>query len=112
MCRTICFIISPSYQSCVRMKLIGFLLVSALALAGGPARAMSEWDRLNNELEALYQQGKYSASVPIAKRALQAAEQTLDAENPALATSLNSLALLYNAQGQYTQAEPLLKRAL
>ena len=94
------------------MKLISFLLVSALILIGGPARAMSEWDRLNNELESLYQQGEYSRAVPIAKRALEAAERTLDDENPALATSLNSLALLHNAQGQYAQAEPLLKRAL
>ena len=29
-----------------------------------------------------------------------------------MATSLNNLALLYKAQGQYAQAEPLYKRAL
>jgi tetratricopeptide (TPR) repeat protein len=33
-------------------------------------------------------------------------------EHPYLASSLNNLALLYQAQGKYGQAEPLLKRAL
>ena len=33
-------------------------------------------------------------------------------EHPNTATSLNNLALLYEAQGSYAQAEPLYKRAL
>ncbi len=33
-------------------------------------------------------------------------------EHPDLATDLNSLALLYHAQGHYAEAEPLYKRAL
>ena len=33
-------------------------------------------------------------------------------EHPRTATSLNNLALLYEAQGKYEQAEPLLQRAL
>jgi tetratricopeptide (TPR) repeat protein len=36
----------------------------------------------------------------------------LGPEHPDVAQSLNNLALLYGAQGKYSQAEPLYKRAL
>ena len=39
-------------------------------------------------------------------------EKTLGPDHPDVAQSLNNLALLYDTQGQYTQAEPLYKRAL
>ena len=45
-------------------------------------------------------------------RALQIREQQLEAEHPSTATSLNNLALLYERQGKYEQAEPLYERAL
>ena len=48
----------------------------------------------------------------IAKKALEVAEQAVGPEHPAVATSLNNLAILYDQQGQYAQAEPLYKRAL
>jgi len=92
------------------MKLASFSLILILMTFGTRTHAITEWDTLNEEVESLYQQGDYSRATTVAKRALQAAEQTLDPNHPDVATSLNSLALLYNAQGQYTQAEPLLKR--
>ena len=94
------------------MKLANFIIIAVFAMLGESAHAMSEWDKLNNEVESFYQQGDYNRAVSAAKKALQAAEQSLDPSHPSVATSLNSLALLYNAQGQHTQAEPLLKRAL
>ena len=39
-------------------------------------------------------------------------EQTLGPEHPDVATSINNLALLYQAQGKYAEAEPLYQRAL
>ncbi len=39
-------------------------------------------------------------------------EKALGPEHPDVATSLNNLAELYNAQGRYAEAEPLYKRAL
>ncbi len=38
--------------------------------------------------------------------------KALGPEHPSVATSLNNLALLYQAQGHYAEAEPLYKRAL
>ena len=46
------------------------------------------------------------------KRALAISEKALGPEHPDVATSLNNLALLYQAQGRYAEAEPLHKRAL
>src|SRR6476660_3528597 len=88
------------------MKLAIFFITAIFTtISSNPAHAMSQWDKLNNEVESLYQQGDYNRAVSVAKKALQAAEQALDPNHPAVGTSLNSLALLYNAQGQYTQAE-------
>ena len=94
------------------MKLSGYALVLALMTFCGFAHAMTKWDTLNQELESLYEQGDFKGATVVARQALQTAEQTLDPHHPDIATSLNSLALLYNAQGKYTLAEPLLKRAL
>jgi Tetratricopeptide repeat len=40
------------------------------------------------------------------------AKKRLGEEHPDVAQSLNNLALLYNSQGRYSQAEPLLIQAL
>ncbi len=71
-----------------------------------------EWDVLNDEVMELYRTGKYDRSVVVAKKALEVAEQNVGPDHPAVATSLNNLAFLYNTQGHYAQAEPLYKRAL
>src|SRR4051812_2317858 len=94
------------------MKLANILTVWILVTFGGHTHATAEWEQLNEEVGSLYQQGEYSRATAVAKKALQTAEQTLDPNHPDVATSLNSLALLYTAQAQYTQAEPLLKRSL
>ncbi len=39
-------------------------------------------------------------------------EKVLEPEHPSVATTLNNLALLYESQGKYEEAEPLYKRAL
>ena len=73
---------------------------------------MTEWDTLNQEWELLYEQGDYNRATVVAAKALQIAEQTREPDHSDIASSLNSLAFLYNAQDQYKQAEPLLIRAL
>jgi tetratricopeptide (TPR) repeat protein len=46
------------------------------------------------------------------ERSLAIRKKVLGAEHPDVATSLNNLAELYKAQGQYAKAEPLCQRAL
>ncbi len=48
----------------------------------------------------------------VAKRASEIAEESFEPDHPNVAVSLHNLALLYYAQGQYAQAEPLYKRSL
>ena len=51
----------------------------------------------------------YSSQAAIA---LAIWERVLGPEHPDVATGLNNLALLYDDQGKYAEAEPLYKRAL
>jgi tetratricopeptide (TPR) repeat protein len=44
--------------------------------------------------------------------ALELRKRLLGDAHPSVASSLNSLALLYNSQGRYAEAEPLLQQAL
>ena len=71
-----------------------------------------EWDILNQEVMELHRQGKYERAVVVAQKALEVAESNVGSDHPDVATSLNNLALLYQAQGEYANAEPLLKRSL
>lgn len=64
-------------------------------------------------------QGHNAQAEALFKRALAIREKALGADNPDVATSLNSLATLYSDHGQYTndrgyysKAKPLFKRAL
>jgi tetratricopeptide (TPR) repeat protein len=69
--------------------------------------------RLLNEA-ARYSQARaqYAQAQPLYTRALAIREKALGPDHPAVATSLNNLALLYHDQGQYAQAQPLYTRAL
>lgn len=73
---------------------------------------LAEATRLNQQVDRLYQQGKYDEAIPLAKRALAIREKILGANHPDVATSLSNLAVLYDYQGKYRQAEPLQSRAL
>ncbi|MBD2741293.1 tetratricopeptide repeat protein [Coleofasciculus sp. FACHB-1120] len=68
--------------------------------------------QLNKQVDQLYQQGQYAIAIPLAKRALAIREKVLGKEHPAVALSLNSLAVLYRLQGNYSSAEPLYQRSL
>ena len=45
-------------------------------------------------------------------QALELRKRLLGDEHPDVATSLNNLALLYDSQGRYSEADPLLVQAL
>ena len=90
---------------------IGFLAILSFFLACGHANADIEWEILNDEVNELHRTGKYDRAVIVAKKALELAEES-GPNNVNVATSLNSLALLYKAQGEYALAEPLYKRSL
>ncbi|MBI4342714.1 MAG: tetratricopeptide repeat protein [Candidatus Omnitrophica bacterium] len=79
------------------------------AWAEAPTRSL---DELVGQVTALYREHRFAEAVPIAEEAIGVAERTYGPEHPVVAISLNNLAGLYAAQGQYGQAEPLYQQAL
>ncbi len=69
------------------------------------------WERHIHAGLAAQQQGNFSEAVKQLKAALEATKSFGPADLR-LATTLNNLAVLYDEQGRYAEAEPLYKRAL
>ncbi|MFQ5714255.1 MAG: tetratricopeptide repeat protein [Candidatus Scalinduaceae bacterium] len=88
------------------------LLIMLLVSFALPACAQV---KLFNELETkalmLHKQGQYSEAVNTAKEALKVAEETFGSDHPDVATLLNNLAMLYNAQGKYAKAKYFYERS-
>lgn len=57
-------------------------------------------------------QNKYKEAANLLNDALTIREKTLGENHPAVAATLNNLAVLYGKRGKYKEAEPLCKRAL
>jgi hypothetical protein len=100
---------SPSPQMRER-KICAFALMSLLSLSASSATApstasqVSEADKLKQQVNELYNAGKYSEAISIATRLVELRERALGPEHPDTATSLNNLAVLYY------QLEHLLER--
>ncbi len=96
-------------------------LVSAIAILSDiqpisavpkPDPNWAEAHRLEDRAEELKLEEKYSEAIPLAQRALAIWENEFGKVHHRVASSVNYLALLYQGQGNYAQAELLLKRAL
>jgi tetratricopeptide (TPR) repeat protein len=90
------------------------LLAWGLFLGEGPRAFAREDDPdlLNQRVVKLYQERKYHEAIPIAKKVLAIEKRALGPNHPNTATSLNNLAALYDAMGDYAKAEPLYQQAL
>lgn len=73
---------------------------------------MQQLQYLNQQIAQLYQQGRYQEAIAPAIHLCDLVRQHMGENNPNYATCLNNLAGLYNAIGNYTEAEPLLQQAL
>jgi len=69
------------------------------------------WERYNLAGILAYQRGDYAEATKQFEAALKEA-QDFGEQDPRLATSLNNLAWVYDAQGNYGEAGPLYKRSL
>ncbi|MEE8529753.1 MAG: tetratricopeptide repeat-containing protein [Nitrosomonadaceae bacterium] len=94
------------------MKIFILSFVIIFLSYGKYVYASTEWDRLNDKVGSLYQQGDYAGAIVIAKKTHQMAEREFGPDHSNVAASLNNLATLYFVQMQYSQARPLYKRAL
>ncbi|MEO0684126.1 MAG: tetratricopeptide repeat protein [Cyanobacteria bacterium J06649_11] len=73
---------------------------------------LAEADGLIERADKLKQEGNYRKAIPLLKKALRIQEKILGKEHPDLSTSLNNLALLYDSQGSYAEAESLYLRLI
>src|SRR5262245_20788435 len=64
-----------------------------------------EADNLNGQVAKLYEEGKYTEAIPIAKLALEMTESQLGHNSLPTAVSLGRLAALYFALKEYEPAE-------
>ncbi len=91
-----------------------WLPVGLLCLALPPAGCSNKethWETLVADGETAFQAGRYAEAEKLCLAALKEAE-VFGEQDPRLATSLNNLAVLYDAQGNYAQAEPFYQRAI
>ena len=90
----------------VCLLVLGVVCVASCTMAQDTA-----WEKYMKAGEEACQRAQYAEAEKQFLAALQEAEK-FGPKDSRLATSLNNLALLYDAQGQYAQAEPLYRRAL
>jgi CHAT domain-containing protein/Tfp pilus assembly protein PilF len=106
------------YQLVVQPKLkapptgVYEIRIEELRAATENDRALHEARKLHKKASDLSNAGKYDEAEPLHQRALDIREKSLGPEHPDVATSLNSLAILYRNMGKYSKAEPLYQRAL
>jgi CHAT domain-containing protein/tetratricopeptide (TPR) repeat protein len=74
-------------------------------------RRLAEARRLDQEARELRRQGRAREGVEPARRVLEIRRQELGQSHPDYGHSLNHLALLYAALGEYARAEPLYEQA-
>jgi tetratricopeptide (TPR) repeat protein len=95
-------------------KSLFVLLALGLWILACPASQSDddEFNSLNQQIQTLFEQGKYQEAIPLANNAVELAKRVYGPEHPNTAQSLNNLALQYRAMGEYAKAEPLLQEAL
>jgi tetratricopeptide (TPR) repeat protein len=99
-------------------KVCAFATIVFLAIGGlsggapSPAPDLSEADKLDQQVEELFEAGKYSEAIPLATQSVHLREKALGPEHRDTAKSLNDLANLYHATRDDAKAEPLYQRAL
>ena len=94
-------------------KTVEALCFCGIVLLGTAAceDAKTPWERHVETGELRIQQGRFQEAEEALKTALQEAEKFGERDNR-LPQTLSKLAILYDIQGQYDKAEPLLKRAV
>ena len=76
------------------------------------SNAAVDLGKLNQQIEQLRQAGKFAEAIPLAQKAVAAAERQRGPNHPDVAKALDTLAALYIAQNKLSEAEPLLKSSL
>ena len=77
-----------------------------------PAAHPSDDDKIDKEIERLYEEGKYDAAFALAEKLVSEREAKLGKEHPRTASAMSDLGAMNLAKGNISAAEPLLERAV
>jgi len=92
--------------------MVGFIVVECVSMRPAQVRAQdTRWEHYMAEGAKAYQDGQESNAEMFYLAALENL-QNAGPEDPRLAATLNTLAVLYHAQKKYAQAEPLYQQVL
>lgn len=75
-------------------------------------RVKEDAEQLDQQVNDLEQQGRYTEAIPLAEKVLTIREDILGPEHPDTILSLNNLAELYYSMGDYVRAESLYRRVM
>src|SRR6266849_196525 len=71
-----------------------------------------DWNKEMATATAAGRRGEYSSAITLYKRAIESQKKALGPEDVEVAASLNNLAVLYQDESLYTEAEPLYRDSL
>ena len=93
------------------MQVRAWLATVVLLIAGVPSTLFAQSDELhtlNHQVKQLYEAGKYSEAIPLAEKSLELTRAQEGEGSAQTAVRTSWLATLYQGQGRYADAEPLL----
>jgi CHAT domain-containing protein/Flp pilus assembly protein TadD len=91
---------------------LAFMVVWPAVTQAQPVDPAVQWQSLNAQATEAYKAGDYAKGTALAEAGLGLARQMFGDRDPSTLASLNQLALLYDSQGRYGDAEPLYREAL
>src|SRR5207253_3225278 len=98
-----------------RSRTVAFVAFLALTTFGAPATASAQpadIKAIDKTFQEHYARGNYSAAQTEAQQLERIVKARFGASHPSYAVALNKLGVVFQAQGKYTDAEGLFKRAL
>ena len=103
--------VSPWEPAMTTTRTVWLLVLGAVCVASCAVADDTAWEKYMKAGTEAYQQGQYAEAQKQFAAALREAEE-FGEQDLRVGVSFNSLAMLYNAQGKYGEAEPLFRRAL
>jgi tetratricopeptide (TPR) repeat protein/CHAT domain-containing protein len=100
-------------KSSLRISISAIIITAALAIGSTPSGAQqADIQTIYKRYEEFRTAGNYSAALLEAQKYEAATRAKFGADHPSYAFALNLLAIVYQAQGKYADAEPRFQRAL
>lgn len=93
----------------VTLSLTVLLLFSLAVPSVSCGKDAADSDRVNDEFQRLYKQGRYREALPLGEEVISVRTRILGPEHPKTLLIKNNVAATYHALGDYWKAEPLLK---